>query len=41
LVERTQGTWVQGDGLDYQRRLRADWEDNASNDHCLLISVPR
>jgi Arc/MetJ-type ribon-helix-helix transcriptional regulator len=31
LVERTQGTWVQGDGLDYQRRLRADWEDNAGN----------
>jgi hypothetical protein len=41
LVERTQGIWGQGDWLDYQRRLRADWEDNASNDHCLLISVPR
>jgi hypothetical protein len=29
LVEQTRGIWVQGDGLDYQRKLRSEWDDNA------------
>ncbi len=28
LVERTRGIWVQGDGLEYQRKMRSEWEDN-------------
>lgn len=26
LLENTQGTWTQGDGLEYQRRMRAEWD---------------
>jgi hypothetical protein len=26
LLDRTAGTWRQGDGLEYQRRVRAEWE---------------
>ncbi len=26
LVERTSGIWKQGDGLEYQRRLRSEWD---------------
>jgi hypothetical protein len=26
LLEDTQGIWSQGDGLEYQRRLRAEWD---------------
>jgi len=29
LVEQTRGTWKQGDGLEYQQRMRAEWENNA------------
>jgi len=29
LVEQTRGIWIQGDGLEYQRKLRSEWEDNA------------
>lgn len=25
LLERTSGIWRQGDGLDYQRRIRDEW----------------
>jgi hypothetical protein len=25
LLESTKGTWRQGDGLRYQRRVRAEW----------------
>ena len=25
LVERTCGLWKQGDGLDYQRKIRGEW----------------
>jgi len=27
LLQRTRGTWKQGDGLEYQRRLRSEWAD--------------
>ncbi|MBY6240682.1 ribbon-helix-helix protein, CopG family [Methylosinus sp. Sm6] len=27
LLERSRGLWREGDGLAYQRRLRADWEE--------------
>lgn len=26
LLESTRGIWTQGDGLDWQRRLRDEWE---------------
>jgi hypothetical protein len=26
LLDRTAGTWGQGDALEYQRRVRAEWE---------------
>ena len=26
LVEQTRGIWKNGDGLEYQRRLRSEWE---------------
>jgi Mor family transcriptional regulator len=26
LVERTGGIWKKGDGLEYQRKMRAEWE---------------
>jgi hypothetical protein len=26
LLEDTQGIWTQGNGLEYQRRLRAEWD---------------
>jgi len=26
LVEQTRGIWKKGDGLEYQRRLRSEWE---------------
>lgn len=26
LLERTSGTWRQGDGLEWQRSLRDEWE---------------
>ena len=26
LLARTAGTWEHGDALDYQRRMRAEWE---------------
>lgn len=26
LLESTQGIWTQGDGLEYQRRIRAEWD---------------
>jgi hypothetical protein len=26
LVERTSGIWQKGDGLEYQRQLRAEWD---------------
>jgi hypothetical protein len=26
LLERTAGTWRQGDAVEYQRRVRAEWE---------------
>jgi hypothetical protein len=26
LLDRTAGTWKQGDALEYQRRERAEWE---------------
>jgi len=26
LVEETKGIWTQGDGLDYQERLRSEWD---------------
>lgn len=26
LLERTAGTWKQGDALGYQRQVRAEWE---------------
>ena len=31
LVEQTRGIWLHGDGLDYQRKLRSEWDDNAGN----------
>jgi Arc/MetJ-type ribon-helix-helix transcriptional regulator len=31
LVEQTRGIWLHGDGLDYQRKLRSEWDDNAAN----------
>jgi len=27
LLKQTQGIWEAGDGLDYQRRLRGEWND--------------
>lgn len=27
LLKQTQGIWKAGDGLDYQRRLRGEWND--------------
>ncbi len=27
VLRRTAGTWRLGDGLEYQRRLRAEWDD--------------
>jgi hypothetical protein len=27
LLEETSGLWKQGDGLEYQRRLREEWEE--------------
>lgn len=27
LLERTSGTWKQGDGLAWQRRMRSEWQD--------------
>jgi hypothetical protein len=26
LVKETKGIWTQGDGLDYQERLRSEWD---------------
>lgn len=26
LLEATKGVWTEGDGLKYQRRLRAEWD---------------
>jgi len=26
MVENTRGIWKQGNGLDYQKKLRAEWE---------------
>jgi predicted transcriptional regulator len=26
LLKRTRGTWKQGDGLKYQRKLRNEWQ---------------
>ncbi len=26
LVERTAGIWRKGDGLEYQRKLRSEWD---------------
>ncbi len=26
LVERTSGIWKKGDGLDYQNKIRSEWE---------------
>ncbi len=26
LVERTSGVWKKGDGLEYQRQMRSEWE---------------
>ena len=26
LLDRTAGTWTRGDALEYQRRMRAEWE---------------
>lgn len=26
LLAATAGTWTEGDGLEYQRRLRAEWD---------------
>lgn len=26
LVEKTRGIWKKGDGLTYQKKLRAEWE---------------
>lgn len=26
LLEETRGLWRQGDGLDYQRKMRAEWD---------------
>jgi len=26
LVEETKGLWCRGDGLDYQKRLRSEWD---------------
>lgn len=26
LLDATAGTWTQGDGLEYQRRIRAEWD---------------
>jgi hypothetical protein len=25
LLERTRGTWLSGDGLEYQERIRGEW----------------
>ena len=30
LLAATAGTWTQGDGLEYQRRLRAEWDREES-----------
>lgn len=27
LLEKTRGTWKHGDGLEYQIRLREEWDD--------------
>ena len=27
LLENTKGTWKEGDGLEYQARLREEWDD--------------
>ncbi len=27
LLEKTRGTWRHGDGLEYQVRLREEWDD--------------
>jgi hypothetical protein len=27
LLNRTQGIWQKGDGLDYQEKIRAEWGD--------------
>lgn len=29
VLERTAGIWRAGDGLEYQRRVRAEWDDSA------------
>jgi hypothetical protein len=26
LVQNTRGVWEKGDGLEYQKRIRAEWE---------------
>jgi len=26
LLEKTQGTWKNGDGLKYQRKIRSEWD---------------
>ena len=26
LLDQTKGIWKKGDGLEYQKRLRADWD---------------
>jgi hypothetical protein len=33
VLNASQGTWTAGDGLEYQRRLRAEWDrsDNPSD----------
>ena len=27
LLERSRGIWTKGDGLEYQQRLREEWDD--------------
>ena len=37
LVEKTAGIWQPGDGLAYQEKLRAEWEQRPQ-DHLLKAS---
>jgi hypothetical protein len=32
LLEDTKGIWSQGDGLEYQQRIRAEWERSEESD---------
>jgi hypothetical protein len=27
LLNRTRGLWLKGDGLEYQKKIRAEWSD--------------